>query len=220
MRGAHVVLVLGLVGGLGAPAAWAVGRPADAAGPAVAEVLAAAPPGAPAPRAPADWVPEVTLRSAMAPPVPEVPAPARLVVPSIGVDAPVDPVGVSGTGAMRIPADVDRVGWYEHGPAPGDGAGSVVLAGHVDSRTQGLGAMAALRTAEVGAEVRVLDEAGTVSRWRVVARETLHKQQLPTAELFTRSGPRRLVLLTCGGPFDEELRSYRDNVVVLAEPVP
>jgi sortase (surface protein transpeptidase) len=147
------------------------------------------------------------------------PAPTRLAVPALGIDAPVDPVGVSENGAMEIPADVARVGWYEFGPAPADAAGSIVLAGHVDSRTQGLGAMAALRDAAVGDEVQVTDAAGTVTRWQVVARETLHKEALPVQELFDRSGPPRLTLLTCGGPFLEELRSYRDNVVVLAEPL-
>ena len=31
--------------------------------------------------------------------------------------------------------------------------------------------------------------------------------------------PPRLTLITCGGPFLPEYRSYRDNVVVVAEPV-
>ena len=36
---------------------------------------------------------------------------------------------------------------------------------------------------------------------------------------FRRDGPPRLTLLTCGGPFLEEYGSYRDNVVVVAEPL-
>ena len=36
--------------------------------------------------------------------------------------------------------------------------------------------------------------------------------------VFDRTGPARLALITCGGEFDEDLRSYRDNVVVLASP--
>ena len=56
-------------------------------------------------------------------------------------------------------------------------------------------------------------------RYRVVGKQTIVKQRLPTERLFARDGPPRLVLITCGGPFDAELRSYRDNLVVLAEPV-
>jgi hypothetical protein len=43
---------------------------------------------------------------------------------------------------------------------------------------------------------------------------------VPLDALFQRTGPPRLVLLTCGGEFQPELRSYADNVVVVAEPAP
>ena len=101
---------------------------------------------------------------------------------------------------MALPDDVDRVGWYRFGPVPGDD-GSAVLAGHVDDREQGLGAMAPLRAAAVGEEVDVTDGAGTTTRWRVISRELIEKQELPLDRLFVRDGPPRLTLITCGGPF-------------------
>jgi sortase (surface protein transpeptidase) len=128
-------------------------------------------------------------------------------------------VGVEPDGQMTIPAEVDRVGWYRFGPVPG-GAGSSVLAGHVDSRTQGLGAMAPLRDAAPGDEVVVTDATGGSTRWRVVSRELISKQVLPLAQLFAREGPPRLTLITCGGPFLAEFQSYQDNVIVVAEPIP
>ncbi len=134
------------------------------------------------------------------------------------VDAAVDAVGVEADGQMTIPAEVDRVGWYRFGPAPG-APGSAALAGHVDSREQGLGAMAPLREAAVGTEVLLSDRNGTTTRWRVVSRDLMRKQALPLDTLFRRDGAPRLTLLTCGGPFLPELGSYRDNVVVVAEPV-
>ena len=146
------------------------------------------------------------------------PDPVRLIVPARGVDTAVDPVGVEPDGQMTIPGDVARVGWYRFGPAPGDD-GSAVIAGHVDDREQGLGAMAVLRDAAVGDEAVVTDAAGTQTRWRVVSRELIQKQVLPLDRLFAREGPPRLTLITCGGPFLAEFGSYRDNVVVVAEPV-
>ena len=77
-----------------------------------------------------------------------------------------------------------------------------------------------LREAEVGDEVVVTDSAGTTTRWRVVSRELIQKQVLPLDRLFAREGPPRLTLITCGGPFLPEFGSYRDNVVVVAEPLP
>jgi sortase (surface protein transpeptidase) len=135
------------------------------------------------------------------------------------VDAVIDAVGVQPDGQMTLPDDVDRVGWYRFGPAPG-ADGSAVLAGHVDDREQGLGALAPLRESEVDDEVVVTDSAGTATRWRVVSRELIQKQVLPLDRLFAREGPPRLTLITCGGPFLPEFGSYRDNVVVVTEPLP
>ena len=71
----------------------------------------------------------------------------------------------------------------------------------------------------MGTEVVVTDAAGTMQRWRVVSRELIQKQVLPLDRLFARDGPPRLTLITCGGPFLPEFGSYRDNVVVVAEPL-
>jgi hypothetical protein len=161
----------------------------------------------------------VTTRPAT-PQVAEVrPAPARLAVPALGIDAPVDAVGVEPDGTMTIPEDVSRVGWYRFGPAPGAPEGSAVLAGHVDDAEQGLGAMSPLSGAAVGDRVQVTDAAGASTTWQVVARQEFSKQAVPLADLFARSGPPRLVLITCGGPFLADVRSYEDNVVVIAERV-
>jgi sortase (surface protein transpeptidase) len=143
----------------------------------------------------------------------------RLRIPAVGVDARVDPVGVTAQGDMDIPEPVDEVGWYRYGSYPGARAGATVVAGHVDTRDQGQGALFRLREASVGDEVSVVREDGRQVRYRVVGRETFVKQRLPVERLFARDGSPRLVLITCGGPFLPELSSYRDNVVVAAEPV-
>ena len=213
MRVPVAVLVAGLALAVGVPTAWAVTRPGTAAGPPVASVLSAPPPAP----VPAVAAPVVTARPAAPSAVEPVVPPVRLQL--AGVDAPLDPVGVEPDGAMTLPEDVDRVGWYRFGPVPGDDEGTAVLAGHVDDAEQGLGALAPLREVEAGAEVRVTDAAGAVTRWRVVSRELIEKRALPLAALFQRAGPPRLVLLTCGGEFLPELRSYADNVVVVAEPL-
>lgn len=145
------------------------------------------------------------------------PAPARLRIPAIGVDAEVVPVGQSEPGVMEVPSDVSTVGWYEPGVTPGRN-GSAVLAGHVDSRTQGAGAFFDLRRLDVDDTIEIIDADGGVQRWIVVARTTFPKDELVDQRLFARDGDPRLVLVTCGGPFDAGSSSYRDNVVVHAVP--
>jgi hypothetical protein len=43
------------------------------------------------------------------------------------------------------------------------------------------------------------------------------KAQLPT-NIWSQKGRNHLVLVTCGGPFDNATGHYRDNVVVTAVP--
>ncbi|WP_299959817.1 sortase domain-bontaining protein [uncultured Modestobacter sp.] len=217
MRNAVAGVAVGLALAVGVPVGWELTRPPATAGAPVAQVLPTDPP-APSSPGTAAPAPAVDTRAAAPTAVPQAPAPTRVAVPAWGVDAPLDPMGVSPDGQMALPEDVDRVGWYRFGPVPGE-AGSAVLAGHVDDREQGLGALAPLRDAAVGDEVLVADEAGTTSRWQVTSRELITKQELPLDRLFAREGEPRLVLMTCGGPFLPEYRSYRDNVVVVAEPV-
>lgn len=142
--------------------------------------------------------------------------PVRLRLPSLGIDAPVLPVGYD-AGEMEIPSRADTVGWYRYGPAPGE-AGSAVLAAHVAWRGQ-RGAFGDLRLAAPGALVDVEFADGAVRRFRVVALASYDKQELPVTEIFRRDGAPTLTLITCGGAFNPSLRSYEDNVVAYAVPV-
>jgi len=173
------------------------------------------PPTAPAPSGPAP-----------APVLPEEPAeravPLSVRIQSISVDAPLVPVGIEADGAMEIPQDVREIGWYdpygELGVVPGT-AGTAVLAGHVDSRSQGRGALYDLRDLRTGSEIEIEMSDGSLQRWRITEVIQYPKDVLPYDELFVWSGPPRLAIITCGGEFDRTARSYRDNIVVYATPI-
>lgn len=155
--------------------------------------------------------------SAPAASVPTRIPPAGIRLPSLDVDAAVHAVALEDDGAMEIPDEVADVGWYVLGPAPGE-PGSAVLAGHVDGGGR-QGAFWDLRTLDPGDRFEVDHVDGSATSWEVVARRTHAKDELPIAELFTRDGPPRLTLITCGGAFDPVARSYEDNVVIHAVPV-
>ena len=144
--------------------------------------------------------------------------PARLRIPTIGVDAPVVPVGLEPDGSMGIP-DATEVGWYEPGVRPGSAEGSAVLAAHVDHGGR-RGAFFDLRRLPEGAEVIVVGRDGQERRFVVDERTQVGKQQLPVQELFRSGGPPVLTLITCGGSFDRSSRHYEDNIVVRALPAP
>ena len=142
--------------------------------------------------------------------------PARVRVPTIDVDHPLIPVGLNPDGSMEIPHDVQEIGWYRvQGVLPGDD-GTAVLAGHVDSRSQGPGAFYDLRHLDTGDQVTVSD-GDQQQEWVVTARRSYDKNTIPIEDIFLDHGEPRLVLITCGGAFDRTARSYRDNIVVYAE---
>ena len=173
--------------------------------------------------APAPAGPQVPVQDAALgaqPPAPAVPAPTRLSVPDLGIDMPVDAVGVEDDGSMEIPEDAGRAGWYRFGPAPATPEGATVVAAHVDSWSTGIGPFSRLRDVRPGARVEVTTADGTVHAYVVREVAQIPKQDAPVEQWFDRTGAPRLVLVTCGGAFDREVGHYADNVAVTAEPAP
>ncbi len=142
----------------------------------------------------------------------------HLAFPRIGVDAPIVSVGILGDGTLDVPEDPQVLGWWADGAAPEASVGSVVIDGHIDSATRGVGVFAKLRVLEVGDLVEVTSAGGKVKAYRVTGRREYPKQALPAEEVFSQTVGERLVLVTCGGRFDRKARHYDDNIVVYASP--
>ncbi|MCI4042815.1 class F sortase [Streptomyces sp. TRM75563] len=145
-------------------------------------------------------------------------SPRSLVIPRLGVEAPVDAVGVAPDGEAEVPDDARRVGWYRFGPAPGAAEGSSVIVGHVDSQTQGLGVLAELSDVEQNDRVEVRAADGTTRVYRIASRETVPKEELADSGVFRRDGPPVLTLITCTGPYLKDRGGYQANLVVTAVP--
>ncbi|MGB8994721.1 MAG: class F sortase [Pseudonocardiaceae bacterium] len=142
--------------------------------------------------------------------------PHRLMLPSLRVDAPIVPVSTLPRGGLAVPADPDVLGWWQGGTRPGSGQGTVVIDGHVDTAVDGPGALFHLRELRPGDPVVLSTDHGPRT-YVVAALRSFVKADLP-AEVFASSGQPRLVIITCGGPFNERTRQYADNVVAYAVP--
>lgn len=143
--------------------------------------------------------------------------PVGLEIEAIGVEVDgLVRLGLEENGGIEAPRDYDAVGWYEHGPTPGQ-AGPAVIGGHVDSRTAPavFHRLGELRSGDV---VRVERADGTTAAFTVYAVEQYSKDDFPTERVYgPTGGGAELRLITCGGRFDEDTRSYRNNTVVYAE---
>lgn len=142
--------------------------------------------------------------------------PVAVRIADLALEAPVISVGVDEDNQFAVPA-ADTVGWYRYSATPGS-AGSAVLAAHVDYAGRA-GAFFNLAKLELDETLEVEMADGSVLRYRVIDNQSYDKTELPAVELFRKDGDPVLTLITCGGTFDTERRSYRDNVVVTAVPI-
>lgn len=72
--------------------------------------------------------------------------PARIAIPSIGLTAPIQNVGINGKGEIDVPDGSTRnVGWYQYGAVPGD-LGNAIMDAHVYARSKNCtGQMSAMK---------------------------------------------------------------------------
>lgn len=182
---------------------------------------------APQPPATAATVEQETPAAAPAPGAPAAPvgaeptgtvaAPVSMAIPSIGVRSDLLRLGVNGDGTVEVPplTPDDQAGWYQRGPAPG-AVGPAVVLGHVDSAEWGPGVFFDLGALRPGDEITVTREDGSVAVFAVDRVERHRKDDFPTIEVYGNTDDAQLRLITCGGAFDPDARSYEDNVVAFA----
>jgi sortase (surface protein transpeptidase) len=140
--------------------------------------------------------------------------PLYLVIPRIGVNAPVTEVGNTADGEVAVPplADHDLAGWYREGPAPGE-AGAATIVGHLDTVT-GPAVFARLSELRPGDSVGVVRADHVVAVFVVYADLHTPKSAFPSAAVFRRPARPGIRLITCSGAFDRSSRSYLDNLIV------
>jgi len=166
-----------------------------------------------------DPQPVAVREPVVAPPsAPEVSfgVPERIMIPSIGVDAPVVRVGVTPEGAMESPEGREDTGWYERGARPGD-VGSAVIAGHSGYRT-GRAVFDDLEQLKPGDVIYIVDETGTRIEFRVRESRLYAPGDAPR-EVFVSDGGRHLNLITCTGAWDSSAGTHSQRLVVFSDAV-
>ena len=119
---------------------------------------------------------------------------------------------------LKVPENVRHVGWWDGSARAGEAFGSTVIAGHVDSATDGIGFFARLRRIKVGDTITLRADSHRL-KYRVTSVKKVDKKALATkSQAFQQTGPHRLVLITCTGNFHRDRGGYDSNLVVVAKP--
>lgn len=159
-------------------------------------------------------------------PRPEVPSPAAIEIPRLGVRSSLVTLGLNPDGTVQVP-DVhhpEQAGYYcltstgqppcTAGVVPGD-VGPAAIYGHVDGDYKP-GVFNRLHELAVGDEIRIVALDGSVRVFRVYRVEEFSKTTFPTSRVYGNTTRPELRVITCGGPWDQNKRSYRNQILVLA----
>lgn len=154
-----------------------------------------------------------------------------------GVHAKVSADHLNTDGTLFVPTNPTQVSWARDDAAPGSARGTAILTSHINYVIDGetvigaLSDLAVYANKAIGKKFSVTLADHRVLKYRIVAGREYTKDQLandPTLRrtLYDQSkiyGPTgqpsgRLLLVSCGGNFDEYTGEYEDNVFLYALP--
>ncbi len=156
--------------------------------------------------------PSQSQQSAHPTPTPRPGLPVTLEIPSLGVKAAVESVGLDSQKRMDVPKNADNVGWYNLGSRPGEN-GNAVIDGHLDSTT-GPAVFSRLKEIPVGNRVVITDDQNHTYEYIVTDKKTYPFDAVPLKEIFGSSNRPFLNLITCEGVFNSTQKNYSQRVVV------
>ena len=142
--------------------------------------------------------------------------PELLIVPEIGLRAPVVPIEIDPDGVLNPPSNVQEVGWWRRSAMPGATSGQTLITGHTVHT--GGGVMNRLGDLRPGSLIQVRTPAGTVDYEATKvfvytkAQVAAHKQDL----FSQKRSSNRLILITCTGWTGHD---YTSNIIVFADPL-
>ncbi|MFZ3589925.1 class F sortase [Bacillus sp. DJP31] len=136
--------------------------------------------------------------------------PSTLSIPALDLGASVESVGLQCDGQMEVPKDFTKVGWYSLGAKAGQ-AGTVVLAGHVDSYT-GPAIFSSLDRISINDEISI-SNGEEIIVYTVTKKESYPYSDGPLQEIFGFTAEKRLHLITCTGTFNPFKGTHEERLV-------
>ena len=140
--------------------------------------------------------------------------PKRLRIPTIGVDAKIQYVGIARNGNLATPNNFTDVGWFQNGTVPGD-KGSAVIDGHVDNGLAWPAVFANLGNLTIGDDIYIDTIGGDTLHFKVMNTKD-YVANATTVEIFSQNDANYLKLITCAGVWSILHRTHDQRLVVTA----
>ena len=143
--------------------------------------------------------------------------PTHISIPAIGVSSDLKRIGLNAAGEIQTPPLVrdSHAYWLTVSPTPGQLGPSTII-GHVDSAAYGPGVFFRLGALRQRNTISITRTDGTIAVFEVERVVEYPKARFPTHAVYGNTDHAALRLITCGGIFDPDARSYESNIVVYA----
>ena len=142
--------------------------------------------------------------------------PVLIKIPSINVNAKIESVGLTPTGAMDAPVGPKEVGWFSPGILPGD-KGSSVMDGHSGWKNNIPAVFDDLYKVKIGDKIYIEDKNGSSITF-IVREIKKYDPNADASDIFSSNdGKAHLNLITCAGFWNTILKSHSERLVVFAD---
>lgn len=143
--------------------------------------------------------------------------PRQLTISKLGVDANILPMGTT-KGVLNAPASAWDVGWYDQSGLPGLDAGALLIDGHVNDALNSPGIFYRLSSLISGDKIEVERGDDRKFTYSVVSVEQKSLRDVDMTAMLKSAipGKQGLNLITCGGTYSYETKTYDDRVLVFA----
>jgi LPXTG-site transpeptidase (sortase) family protein len=143
--------------------------------------------------------------------------PAALVIPRLGVQAPVEKKGIDSRNQMEAPDRPFDVAWYPFTAQPGAG-GNAVFAGHRDFAGVGPAVFWKLEQLAPGDSIQVGGADQRQLQYQVTQTWDYTLSNIPMASVLAQGGGDQITLITCSGSYSRA-SGYDHRLVVRARRV-
>ena len=143
--------------------------------------------------------------------------PRELIIKKLGVDANILAVG-SVEGTLSAPGSAWDAGWYNQSALPGRGSGALLLDGHVNDALGSPGIFYNLTS--LTKDDKIVIERGDGQKFTYAVTDVqdipLEKVDMNAVLASAEPGKEGLNLITCGGLYDFQKKTYDHRIIVFS----
>lgn len=142
--------------------------------------------------------------------------PKRILIPKITVEGYIQLVGIDQEYNIAVPSNVHLAGWYVNSVKPGE-VGLSIMDGHRDGSSVG-GIFRNIEKLVKGDDIQIEYGDGSIKDFKVV--EVIQVSIEDAFDIMYEkkdSVVRQLNLVSCGGRYLREQKTYEDRIIVIAE---